>query len=377
MEAELKKKIAIFYPAFMGGGAEAVGLWILEALKETYELTLFTITSIDFDQLNRMYGTNLSSASIKLETLVPSFLSSACYFLIANNPNLRMSSFHWLMRHLKAESRHYDLVFSGYNAADLGKPGIQYIHWINVLEGEPFHQKISQFSLENLQKNYSIANSRFVVDRVKQFYGIPATVIFPPVVMGESEIPWQEKEDTFICSGRLTVAKQPHKIIQILKKVREQGFDIKLYLTGGGGGVYAWRYRQFLKQIVKDNAAWVTLYENLKYEDYINVVSRCKYGIHYKEEPFGISIAEMVKAGAIPFVRNKGGQIEIVGDLPELFFANDHEAIAQILHLLNHPERQDILRCALQKQKELFSTSHFIQAVSKVVDHYFETSGIG
>lgn len=36
------KRLAIYYPCFMGGGAEAVGLWILEALKNDYDLTLYT-----------------------------------------------------------------------------------------------------------------------------------------------------------------------------------------------------------------------------------------------------------------------------------------------------------------------------------------------
>lgn len=369
-----KQTVAIFYPAFMGGGAEAVGLWILEALKETYDLTLFTVAALDFAQLNVMYGTNLSPASVRVQSLVPAYLRSACYSLIANNPNLRMVLFHWLIRYLKTESHHYDLIFSGYNAADLGKPGVQYIHWINVLEGKEFHQKISQFSQESLQKNYSIANSQYVADRVQQFYGISSKVIFPPVVMRACEIPWEDKENAFICSGRLTIAKQPHKVIQILKRVREQGFDLKLYLTGGGGGIYAWKYQRFLKQMIRENSDWVTLYENLSYEDYVRVMFRCKYGIHYKEEPFGISIAEMVKAGAIPFVRSQGGQVEIVGKQPELFFSSDQQAIDRIVGLLSQPEREVGIRQALQHQKALFSTEQFMQDIQMVVQSLIEQS---
>ena len=42
-------KIAVYYPAFLGGGAETVALWMLEALKEKYELTLFTVSDVDFE----------------------------------------------------------------------------------------------------------------------------------------------------------------------------------------------------------------------------------------------------------------------------------------------------------------------------------------
>jgi hypothetical protein len=41
------QKIAIFYPNFGGGGAESVCLWMLEALRKKYDLTLFTFSDVD------------------------------------------------------------------------------------------------------------------------------------------------------------------------------------------------------------------------------------------------------------------------------------------------------------------------------------------
>ena len=38
----LKKTIGVYMPYFMGGGAEAVALWILEALKEKYDKDIAT-----------------------------------------------------------------------------------------------------------------------------------------------------------------------------------------------------------------------------------------------------------------------------------------------------------------------------------------------
>lgn len=189
------------------------------------------------------------------------------------------------------------------------------------------------------------------------------------------EIPWNDKEDAFICSGRLTEAKQPHKVIQILKQVRERGFDIKLYMTGGGGGAYAWKYQNFLKKLARENAAWVRLYENLTYEDYVKVVLKCKYGIHFKQEPFGISIAEMVKAGVIPFVRSQGGQVEIVGvHNQDLFFDNEKDAIEKIVNVLSHSDRQAKLMNSLAEQRHLFSTQRFMTEMNKIVENYFAKS---
>jgi glycosyltransferase involved in cell wall biosynthesis len=370
------KKIAVFYPYFMGGGAETVTLWMLQALVDKYELTLFTLGSINLQKLDSMYGTSLSNRGIKVIKLVPDVISGICHFLIANNQEMRMMFIHLVLRMLKSKVHNYDLVISGYNAADMGKIGIQYIHWTQVLEeGLPIHQKISNFSQESLVQNVSIANSNWLRIRTKEIYGIDAKVVYPPVVMEPQNIPWNQKENTFICSGRIVKVKEPHRVIKILQLVREKGFDIKLHLTGGGDGIYGWKYNNLIHKIVKENSSWITLHENLPYQEYIKLVSLCKYGIHFKQEPFGISIAEMVKAGAIPFVKNRGGQIEIVGDHhQELFFADEQEAVNKIINVLSNRDKQNQLIESLANQVDLFSTRRFMSEINGVVDAYFEQS---
>ena len=125
--------------------------------------------------------------------------------------------------------------------------------------------------------------------------------------------------------------------------------------------------------MVELNNDWVQLYENLEYKDYVKVLAKCKYGLHYKQEPFGISIAEMVKAGAIPFVRSKGGQVEIVGEQnQELFFDDEKEAVEKIVTVLRDSEKKQKLLKAMSEQKELYSTQRFMSEISKVVESYFQ-----
>lgn len=375
MQTPARKKIAIYYPAFLGGGAEAVGLWMLEALKHSYDLTLFTIADVDFDRLNALYGTRLSAEVVTVRSFFGRFFSPLINGLIANNKPFRMVFFHLLIRHLKAHHQSYDLLISAYNAVDFGRAGLQYVHWVKVLEYSPFYNRISDFSIDRMKRNDSITNSHTVADFVKREYGCASTVLYPPVVIDTPNLAWSQKQNAFICSGRLTEAKQPHKVITILKRVREQGFEVKLHLTGGGGGAYAWRYKNFVKKLVRENADWVTLSENLSYADYVKVLSNCKYGIHFKQEPFGISIAEMVKAGAIPFVRDQGGQIEIVGDRnQDLMFGNEQEAVEQIVAVLSNPDRQQKLQDALAEQRNLFSTQQFISEMNKIVERHFENA---
>ena len=369
MQMSGKPKIAVYYPAFLGGGAETVGLWMLEALQQNYDLTLFTISMVDFDRLNALYGTSLSVNSVTVQSFFTQWLRPVINGLIANNKHIRLLLFHLLLRRLKTQNDSYNLLISAYNAVDFGKPGLQYIHWIKVLETNPFYNRISNFSTERMKRNDSFTNSYTVAKFIQQEYGCPSRVLYPPVVLDTPNLAWEQKENAFICSGRLTEAKQPHKIIAILKRVRSQGFDVKLYLTGGGGGAYAWKYQNFVKKLVKENATWVTLYENLTYQDYANVLAKCRYGIHFKQEPFGISIAEMVKAGAIPFVRDQGGQIEIVGQHNQaLMFRNEHEAADKIIAVLKDSIHQQQLHISLSEQRNLFSTQRFMSEFNKIVE---------
>ncbi|WP_242577924.1 glycosyltransferase [Chroococcus sp. FPU101] len=349
---------------------------MLEALKDNYDVTLFTFSDIDLDKLNLKYGTHLSKQTIKIKSILPQFLTAPSNFLNSNTKHFKQFSLHSVLRLIKAKQDDYDLLISGYNAVDLGKPGIQYIHWTGVVEknklAKKYYNKLSDFSVERLKKNVSLVNSKTVAQQAQNFYNVEPIIVYPPVVIESIDIPWEDKENAFICSGRLVKAKQPHQAISIIKAVRERGFDVKLYLTGGGGGGEQ-DYLRFLNKMIEDNSDWVKLYRNLSYEDYSKILYSCKYGIHRKQEPFGISVAEIVKAGAIPFVKSTGGQVEIVGEKnQDLLFNTDEDAVEAIVKVLSNEEKQSHLRQALQKQKVLFSTERFSQEFKEIVKNYLE-----
>ncbi len=376
MQISSRKKIAVLYPAFLGGGAEAVGLWILEALKDKYEVTLFTVAGIAFERLNAMYGTHLCDRTIQVKALFPRSRAGFVNACIANNWHIRMLLFHTLIRQLKAQQSQYDTCVSAYNAVDYGfkdcpSQGINYIHWVNVLDSSRFYNLISETDPARIKQYCNLANSKMVAERIQTVYGTTPELVYPPVVIDVQDVPWEEKEHAFICSGRLTLAKEPHKVIEILRRVRDRGFNIKLHMTAGGGGVYAWQYRNRIRKLAQEHGDWITLYENLSYADYVSVLSKCRYGIHYKTEPFGISIAEMIKAGAIPFVRSFGGQVEIVGEQnQDLFFFDPDEAVEKIVRVLGDEALQGHLRDAMDTQKTLFSTERFMAEFEQVVDRH-------
>lgn len=377
MVKTVKKRIAVWQPFFFGGGAEAVALWVLQALSSEYDVTLFTLAEVDIAWLDTMYATQLSKQDITVHTLLTGRLGKWAYALMSNGPIARMAFVYWTIRRFKAVSADYDLVFSAYNALDMGRPGIQYLHWVYVVEKETEQaerwmkalMRWVDFSRERLQQNLSIANSQYTADRVQKCYGIKAQVVFPPVITQIDALPWAEKDNAFLCSGRIVQAKQTHRVITILKAVRAQGFDVKLHITGGGGGVYGQDYLRKIEAIAQAHSDWIFLHQNLPYEDYLKIVARCRYGIHYKPEPFGISVAEMLKADMIPFVRSKGGQMEIVGaEHVDLLFDNEKEGAEKIAAVMRDQSLQEALRRSLAHRKHLFSTEHFMAAIRQTVE---------
>ena len=70
-----------------------------------------------------------------------------------------------------------------------------------------------------------------------------------------------------------------------------------------------------------------------------------RYGIHTMEnEHFGIGVAEMVRAGCIPFVHDSGGPVEIVGGRSELRFRDAPEGAAAMAVAMRDGDLPDRMR---------------------------------
>jgi glycosyltransferase involved in cell wall biosynthesis len=100
-------------------------------------------------------------------------------------------------------------------------------------------------------------------------------------------------------------------------------------------------------------------------------VANCRFGIHgMLDEHFGIAPAELLRAGCIVFVPDSGGQVEIVGDHPELRYDSDDDAVEKICQVLADQETESRLRMALSERSELFSETQFMKNISNVVDDF-------
>ncbi len=369
-----KPKLAIIHPNLnVGGGSQARAVWLATASIPDFETTLISGSEIDLDRLDRFYGTALKGSEIRIETVPPAFWArhSAAFGSIR------------LERYCRANSGRYDIMASAYNIMDFGGKGIQFIADLSFDDGlrrmfDPAPEGPKRFlygksplralyllsarllagrTEKGWRNNLTIANSFWTKEILKTELNLDSSVIYPPTAGLFPDIPWKEREDGFVVLGRIEPEKRLERILSILGRIRALGVDIHLHILGTSGNE---RYIRTMENLCRDLGPWATLAGLVEGEEKRALIAQHKYGISGREfEPFGIAVAEMVKAGCLVWVPQGGGQTEIVG-LQELIFGDDDEAARKIARVLDDPHLQNRLRRELMVQGRQFSESRFV-----------------
>jgi glycosyltransferase involved in cell wall biosynthesis len=378
----LKPTIAVFFPVFLGGGAESVCAWMLQALKDKYRLRLVTFSPVDCAGLNRLYDTRLASDDVEL--VVPHLRRWLPNKIVYGNSFFTLRQ-HLLICCLKALKETHDLVISAFNEIDAGRRAIQYVHFPMVAPGHEaarrlvgypdstarrmlrgLCQRASRFSNLRMLDNLTLANSRWTARVIKQMYDLDVTVVYPPVVPGSADTEWRDREEGFVLVSRIVPDKKIERAIRILSGVRARGYNIHLHVIGRGDE----RHRRYLQGLAGESS-WIFWEGQVDRDKFNELLRTHRYGIHVREnEHFGIGVAEMLRAGCLPFVPASGGPVEIVGDNRGLTFDDEQEAMEKIVRVLSSSERQRELLDRLTERKALFSTERFEAEMRGVVDQF-------
>jgi len=379
----MKKKILLLQPSLQPpGGGNGVAAWMIEALKKEHAVSVLTWRPIDLLSINRYYGTALSPADFTAHQTYPLLRSFLDHF--PTSASLLKTSL--LLRFAKQRQNDYDLLITVNNEADLGRPGIQYVHFPWAYNPRPdvdlrwyhfsllvdayysFCVKVAEFSFTRMKQNLTLVNSNWTGEKVRERHQIGSTTLYPPIPGVFPEVPWAERENGFVCIGRISPEKELDKIIDILAGVRAQGRDVHLHIIGSPDNP---SYHARIRRRAQENASWVFLNENLPREELGQLVARHRYGIHgMAEEHFGMAVAEMIRAGCIVFVPRGGGQTEIVAGEDRLLYKTGEEATAKILQAMDDPELRQSLRDFLATRKDLFSTERFVQQIQDIVRQF-------
>jgi glycosyltransferase involved in cell wall biosynthesis len=365
------------------GGGNLVAAWMLEALRDEHALHLVAWRPPDLDACNRFYGTSLRPFDFELE-LVP----AAARWLARPSPlPLALLRHAYLVRRSARQVPRHDVLVTADNETDFGRRGIQYVHYPKLAMARPavdlhwYHAsrallelyyrtcaRLCRFSAERMRANLTLVNSDWIGGRVRALHGIEPITLHPPVPGVFPAVPWEKRENGFVCIGRISPEKRIETMIDVVARVRARGGDVRLHIVGTDDHG---PYTRMIRGRVRENAAWVSLHEDLPRAELLRLVAHQRYGIHaMPDEHFGIAVAELVRGGCIVFVPNDGGPVEIVGRDDRLLYGSREEAVEKILATLGDADRQASLRARLAGRADLFSTARFVTRLRDIVREF-------
>jgi glycosyltransferase involved in cell wall biosynthesis len=383
-----RAKVALLHTQLGYGGSERVTLSIAEALQEDYEVSLITTrrhnARVDLERLNSFCDTVVDERKVTvIEAPLPEFLRT-------NFAALRGAVFARFCRRLAPE---FDVMFMTYGVMDFGVRGIQLIH--DPLFSPELHRQLTPFpkglrgwfyrdsplrkvylglsrrvtgySEDRMKNNLTLVSSEWTARIVRNVYGIETRIVYPAVAGNFPDIAWPNREDGFVCAGRWSIEKRMERVVRILGEVRKRGAKIHLHLVGNGGDL---SYVRRLRQLCGENREWVFMEDGIDSAAKSQMMAGHKYGLSGREnEPFGIALGEMAKAGCIVFVPNGGGQTEIA-DHPALIYESDDDAVRKIEAVLADSTLQTKLRTHLAQGAQRFSVGNFRQGIRKAVNEF-------
>jgi glycosyltransferase involved in cell wall biosynthesis len=362
------------------GGGELVTVWMLEALKAEHELSVLAWEPLDLAEVNRFYGTALRAHELTM--IEPSRYTRTAAGLrerigLRAHPIQRYQMLMWEARRLAGN---FDLIVSACDDADLGPPGIQYIHqpWshhalgsVPVTVGNARWRMrpwilLSGYSVQRMRANITLTNSRWSAAEIERTLAIPAQVLRPPVPGRFRPQPWERREQAVAVVSRFVPEKQIEMAIDAVRLLRRDGEELRMHLIGSARHSASSPYADRLRRSAAAEP-WLELHEDLSRSELVELLCRCRYGLHpMANEPFGIAVAEMVRAGCIPLTRRSGGAVEIVPD-DRLRFDSPAEAAQRLRELSASAQLRDEIRAQLERSAEALTEESFSREMRALV----------
>ena len=375
-------RIAVCHPSLEHGGSEARALWLVHGLAEMGDVDLLTLRAVDVDALSTYYGVPLRERPFTVRR--PTVMRNLTR--MHRGDGLRAAAFE---RFVAGRASRYDLVISAYNPMPIPGRSIAYVadvSWhpelrralfgdTSLRDGARGAKGIVSGAYGALERALRpgavvgaqriVANSHYVADLLAEHTAIQcASVIYPPVAGPPARTDTTERSPTsFVMLGRLAPEKRIEEQIRILERVRAEGFDVNLRILGGGRDAV---YAQALER--EHEAPWIAWAGWVGGASKWDALASARFGIHgCRGEAFGISVAEMMRAGVIPFAPTEGGPAELLGE-DRLVYGSEDEAVRKITALLASEAEHAGLREDLQRRGEAFGVEAFLEASLALVD---------
>ena len=374
-------KVLIYYNfSYPLGGGDYLPLTFISELQNMSSVTLAVDSMAGLERALQCFNVHIDRSRINIVQLMPQGYAASRHTLV-----------HSFIRNvrLKKLAKDADICISAANIIDFGRPAH---HFINFLVGvdEKFRfiakhvnppratvaQQFKHFLSETIFRTFLNMRSKqkiirdprehiylpsvYVQKLMTDFYGsFPSRIFYPPTVFD----PWFDNvaRDPLrvIYLGRITPEKKLPDICEIVEKARAlSGRDLKLIIAGPHD-----KELMIVKDILShlSSSPWISMSDGVFGETKNKLLQSGTYAVHARrDEEFGISITEYLKAGLIPIVPDEGGACEVV-DNRELVFHTNEEAATILVKLLNDPDFRESQRRLCADRAKVFTQEAYLE----------------
>lgn len=390
--------VLIYYSRFatvIGGGEYRPLLLAAEFQKRGCAVTMAVIYDTLIVETAERYGIELDTNRLKIVQIKPKgkFGKKVDSVLPI-----------YAIQRLKALAKNADICISAQNIIDFGKPAHHLI--CDIRQGQfgdtafcDYAHRCSYGPLRKLCRivRYWLANSllrpmfgirpiwKIVADRrehlypnsvyvdnlMRGFYGeINSTIFYPPTTFSNEVVVVRRDPYLVTYIGRINPEKRIETIIDIVDRARRlSGKDLKLDIAGMLTD--SWYSAEIKRRASQTD--WVRLKGFVYGPEKMDFLARGTYAIHAeRDEAFGISITEYLKAGSIAIVPDEGGTKEIV-DSPALTYASEDEAAQILARLLSDDTFREEMHRHCQARAEMFTREADMERQREFVDNLLES----
>ncbi|NUS43135.1 MAG: glycosyltransferase [Mycobacteriaceae bacterium] len=202
-----------------------------------------------------------------------------------------------------------------------------------------------------------VANSRAVADRVREWWGLPAAVVCPPVrIDAYTPDPTVAREDFFLVAGRLVPYKRPDLAIRAAQRAGR-----RLIVVGDG------RFRAHLDAIAGPETTFAGAVSDAELR---SLYQRCRALLMPGIEDFGIVPVEAMACGTPVLAVGAGGALDTVlpGCTGELVPPGDDTAVVDELSCqLDSFDQSRYLPATIRAHAEQFAPDRFRATMAHLV----------
>jgi glycosyltransferase involved in cell wall biosynthesis len=358
---------------------------MLDVLKNHGSITLLTLERFEPKRIDEYYGTNLVGADIR-PVIVSDPVVDLCQRFGVPHGLIKLHALMKAAKRFQREQPDFDLLCSGYDEQDLGRPCLQYLHYPWNLYPRPdappgwndrwflrsvilaynlLCRKFSDFSYQRVYQNLTLVNSGWTGEKARERYSeLSYLVMNPPALAQKIDDDGSRRARRFLSIGRCAQEKEWLKLIDIVTGLRERGHEVGLTLAGSRNTK---SYEDQVRARIEEAGGWAQLKLDFSREELQELLMTHRYGLHgMKEEHYGMAVAELVLGGCLASVPDDGGQVEIVRN-PQLRYRSVSDAVEKWDRVLSSETLQKDLLAEQRAIRGHLTKERFLGEYDRIV----------